>query len=240
MIPKKLHQIGRTKGNVEPRLLSWEERRLAYIAKTLMPSWEYYIWPDGPLDEVVKSTVPKLFGIYQSLAPRVAQIDIARCLILYEHGGMYFDTDYRFFREPDAGFREHDLILGIESFDGPELDKFGNAIIASAPKLQIWMDFVEDALLRYAEKGNLSTKPDENKVMDIAGPDALTRFVQGRSIAGLKVYPSAALYPKFNRLKTSAKRNADTIGVHLCWGSWRNKPLPQKVKNRARRLLSAI
>jgi hypothetical protein len=233
MIPKKLHQTSLN--------MDWEEKRLAQHARSMMPDWDYYFWTDDANANLAREVIPQFYSDYESLPSGVARTDIARCLYMFVHGGVYFDTDYRFFRPLSREFLNSHCVLGKESQmfveDGTagvgEGYKLGNAIMASEPNFPMWLDFIADVFYRF--------RAGEREILYLGGPHALTLFL--RKNAGrfreVTILSDYVLFPDLRLGNLTAVRREETLGVHLCWGSWRNKPLKQRLKNRARRTLSA-
>lgn len=233
MIPKFLHQTSKS--------VAWEERVLTQKARSLMPEWQYKMWGDDDNQALFESVFPQYLNEYLQL-PMIARTDIARCLYLYVHGGVYFDTDFRFFKPLDDAFCAHECVLGIESLEFNDADvdtgeraayKIGNAFMASSAGFELWPRFLEDTFRRFKE--------GERRVLYLAGPHALSVFLSANKDIEQKVtiVPGEMFFPDFRLAKMTAVRGPTTVGVHLCWGGWRNKPLLQQVKNRGRRLLSA-
>ena len=233
MIPKMLHQTARK--------MSWEERRLAQHARSLMPDWSYRLWDDDDNARIALQVIPEYIDDYNNLPSGVARADIARCLYMYVHGGVYFDTDYRFFHALSAEFVSNRCILGLESQMFIDDDtagvgegyKVGNAFLASEPGLEIWRLFLVDVFERF--------RAGEREILYLAGPHALSIFLKSHAElqAVVTILPEHVIYPNLRLGNLTATRRHDTIGVHLCWGSWRNKPLKQMIRNRARRTISA-
>ena len=233
MIPKMFHQTARK--------MSWEERRLAQHARSLMPDWSYRLWSDEDNARIVREAIPEYFEDYENLPSGVARADIARCLYMYVHGGVYFDTDYRFFHALSPEFVSNRCILGLESQMFIDDDtagvgegyKVGNAFLASEPGLELWRLFLVDVFERF--------RAGEREILYLAGPHALSIFLKSHVElqALVTILPEHVIYPNLRLGNLTATRHPDTIGVHLCWGSWRNKPLKQMLRNRARRTISA-
>jgi len=233
MIPKLLHQTARK--------MSWEERRLAQHARSLMPDWSYRLWSDKENLGIVMQVMPEYIEEYNSLPSGVARADIARCMYMYVHGGVYFDTDYRFFKALGADFVSQRCVLGLESQmfieDGTvgvgDCPKFGNAFLASEPGVEVWRLFLVDTFERF--------RAGERDILYLAGPHALSIYLKRHEElqAAVTILPEHVIYPNLRLGHLTATRHRDTIGVHLCWGSWRNKPFDQMVRNRARRTISA-
>jgi mannosyltransferase OCH1-like enzyme len=228
MIPKIIHQT--TNEN------RWEERRLVEKTKRLMPLFLHKMWTDEENAALVEEFFPGHVDQYRKFKHGVTRVDIARCLYLYKHGGVYADTDYKFYRPMDDDFLNARCILGIEGEHTESLfgKKVGNAFMASEAGFALWPAFVEDAFTR--------EKQGEERVVYIAGPHALSKFVNRSQTYKLAItfVDMEVIYPAFDKLKIGCARNGNTIGAHLCWGSWRNKASLQGIKNLARRKLSAI
>jgi len=147
--------------------------------------------------------------------------DIAKYLCMYQYGGIYFDTDFRFYRAINQNLLSHTCILGIEDEDMPELGggpKLGNAFIGT--------ELVDRIFARF-RKGEISY------ACQLSGPSALTAFLRNHN----RYKEIVTTLPREFHL--TGARDLETIGVHLMWGSWCDMSLLYKLKNRTQRLLSA-
>lgn len=231
MIPKIIHQTAKTKE------ISWEENRLIFKAKKLMPDFEFYLWDDIENEQLIKEYFPKYLDKYKSINKGVAKADIARIVYMYVFGGIYCDTDYKFFKSPSAYFemnKDAQVILPI-SREYEDVYRIGNAIFASVPKQQIWIDFI-DYVFKNSEINNLK----ENRIEKITGPEGFTDFY----VENKHKYNNVCLakkdifHPKTTYIISMAP--SESIGMHLCWGSWRTKSLIEKIKIFLNRKLTAI
>jgi hypothetical protein len=230
VIPKILHQSSKS--------FTWEERRLARRAQALMPEWQYHPWTDEDNLALVEKIFPKYVKKYANFPDGGCKADIARYLYMYQYGGVYFDTDFRFFQPINEDLLLHLCILGVEVEDSPEFGggpKLGNAFIGSQPGLALWPEFVDSIFMRF-RKGEVYHNGY------LSGPQALTTFLRNHKQYGemVTILPPNVLYPKLIKFNLTGVRDAATIGVHLCWASWLYMSLPHKVKNRTRRVLSAL
>jgi mannosyltransferase OCH1-like enzyme len=230
MIPKILHQTS-------PQPLHWGERQLARRARTLMPDWTYRLWSDADCAALVREILPDRAAAYGTIRPGVIKADIARCLFMHAEGGVYFDTDYRFFRPITDALRRHSCLMGVEVAQNPSTDGWdtlGNAFLAAEPGLPFWLPFVHAIFDRYAA--------GERHVVFLSGPHALTLFLARHPAwrALVQVRPTLEIYPPFRLGKLTTVRTPDTLGSHLCWGSWRHKSPVQRLRNRARIWGSAL
>ncbi len=229
MIPKIIHQSS--------PCLTWEENHLAARTRALMPDWTYRFWTDDDNHALLKSVLPHHEQTYLDLPAGVIRADIARCLYLYTHGGVYCDTDYIFYREPDQAFLANACVLGVEEDNHTafiDKRKFGNALMASEPGFPLWLSFVEDVFKKYHE--------GVRDIVRLSGPHAITWYLEKSPEIKERItfVGPDILYPRLSGLNLRTEKTPLTIGGHLCWGSWRNKSPVQRIKNRARRILSAI
>jgi mannosyltransferase OCH1-like enzyme len=203
-----------------------------------MPEWEYHPWRDEDNLKLVEQICPGDINEYVKFPSGAIKSDVARYLYMYQYGGIYFDTDFRFFLPINEDLLSHLCILGVEDEDMPELGggpKLGNAFIGSQPGIALWTELV-DSIFRHFRKGDVYPY-----AWHLSGPFALTAFLRNHSQYGeiVTILPRNVLYPNLTNFNLTGARDPDTIGVHLCWSSWRDMSFPHKVKNRTRRILSA-
>ena len=231
MIPKIFHQSS--------KYFTWEERRLARRAQILMPDWAYHAWTDEDNLALVEKLCPNHVGKYMSFPSGGCKVDIARYLYMYQYGGVYFDTDFYFFRPINENLLSHSCILGVEVEDSPEFEggaKLGNAFIGSRPGLELWRELVNSIFMRFR-------KDEVYPYGYLSGPQAFTAFLRGHKLyeENVTILPPNTLYPKLIKFNLTGARDPETIGVHLCWGTWwTDKTLPHRIKNRTRRLLTGV
>lgn len=203
----------------------------------MMPDFDFRLWNLDKNLELMERHLPQYMDEFKAFKIGVIRVDIARCLYLYEYGGIYADTDYRFYKKPDAAFLSNRCVLGIEEPENAAVGggyKVGNAFMASEKGFELWPAFIESIFER--------CKAGEERVVHIGGPHALSIFLKQnpdfeRAITFL---PPETIYPPFRMAKLKTYRDDTTIGGHLCWGSWRNKGLIQGLKSRTRRIVSAV
>lgn len=229
MIPKILHQCSKS--------YVWEERKLTRRARELMPDFLYHAWTDESNLQLVKENIPQYLDEFSKMPHGVIRVDIARCLYMHVYGGIYFDTDYVFYKPLDEFFLAKKCVLAVEEINCKSTGggyKLGNAFIASEPGFPLWMKFIDSIFSRY--------RAGETNILFLSGPHSLTVFLQGNPDLNqdITILPSHIIYPEFAMAKLTAKRDFDTIGAHLCWGSWRGKPPIQYLRSRLRRWISAV
>ncbi len=240
MIPKILHQTAKTK------ILTWEERQLIDRAKRLLPGWQFRLWDDAENAQLVAEHFPEHFAAFQHISRGVMKADIARLVYMHAFGGVYMDTDYKLFTGFDDRFLSASCIFGVERgrFEaaGQGLTtsddvKFGNAFFA-AQRGHPFFSAMINSIFEKAPFDNLS----DWELMTTSGPQGLSRFFLDNlsEYKDIEIRNQSVFYPDSRFTGLSNHVNDDTIGAHLCWGSWRSKRRAVTIKNRARRIVSAL
>ena len=233
MISRILHQTAPT------ATLAWEERMLLKKARNLLPDWDYMLWTDDDILAVMQRQFPLLVDTFKQITRGIVIADIGRYAALYEQGGIYLDTDYKLIKAPDR-YLHASCILPIEegTIEGRHPStkvnefKLGNAFLGSIPRYDFWKDFLVHTLTKVSVEDLNFGNP-----VATSGPLALTRFWRcyGGHYPGVILPDKAEFYPALTGLNFSFAGTPDTIGVHLCWGSWRGKRSLQKYRNIIRR-----
>lgn len=231
MISRILHQTS-------SHDLNFAEKRIRNTALKRFPGWNYRLWSNQDNLELVSSTIPQHLDAFRNISRGVITADICRCLYMYKYGGIYFDTDYKFYRALEPELLEKRCVLGVEEMEVDLLggaDKVGNALLASEPGFPLWLPFIDYIFENLAKHG-------EDDVVFSSGPHALTLFLQEHADLRNEIHFLTVdrSYPAFSFLKMSTFHARDTLGGHLCWGGWRSKSNIQRARNRARILLSCL
>jgi hypothetical protein len=94
MIPKIIHQ-------------TWKDKNLPDILKNILDAnkntlhnYEFRLWSDNEIIELIKTEYPYLLKVYQSTRTGVQKGDIARIILLHRFGGIYVDLDILILRDP--------------------------------------------------------------------------------------------------------------------------------------------
>lgn len=142
--------------------------------------------------------------------------DYVRCRVLYEHGGVYLDTDVTLEKDISPLLERDELFLGYES---PEVVNFSvGGAAAGNPALKALLEFYEEEIWR-SPKATL--------------PDILTSVLRSRfqlpikcpghvvSLPGVDVYPSEYFYPfRYGSVFTPTCVTPQTYCIHWWGESW--------------------
>ncbi len=87
MIPRIIHQSWKVKQVPErwrPFQESWRKNH---------PGYEYRFWTDDDNRNFVERVFPEFLAMYDGYRHPVNRADLARCLVIAHHGGVYADLD---------------------------------------------------------------------------------------------------------------------------------------------------
>ncbi len=232
-IPKIIHQTAPTKD------LTWEERRLIARMLTILSGWQYHLWDDNDNDRFVAGHFPQYVEQYRRIKRGVVKADLARYMYLYVHGGFYFDTDYKLLAPIGEDLLSHPCVLPVSRgvADNPSTMRLGNGVMGSIPRHTFWSDFLRDLFVT----GKLESLA-EDRIEKTTGPEGLTDFFlrHRQRYADVFLAPRTMFHPPLTAANFYYRASSDTVGAHLCWGSWRTKNILRLARNVFTRKLTAL
>ncbi|WP_222875558.1 glycosyltransferase family 32 protein [Terrihabitans soli] len=199
----------------------------------MLPEWEFLLWDDADLDTLFAKSYPHYVDAYRRIASGVIRSDLGRLAFLHHIGGFYFDTDYLLYKPIPQEFQAASCILPIEtgtSWDQREF-RIGNCFMAAAPGHKFFGDY-----LAHAFSKDPAAPEHYATAVGVAGPYAISQYLQ----AHRNEYPDIVFAAQDIFLPAKNRRTAETVGAHLCWGSWRKKSLVKAMRTLARRKANAI
>lgn len=208
IIPKVIHQIW-----IGGELPERQKKACNDIQAACKENgWKYKLWRDSDVVELGEFKNKELYDQTPNLGQKS---DILRNIILYEHGGVYLDTDYilvKFF----------DKLLDLNFFCGVCFDDWpsmSNSIIGTIPK----GDTITD-MLTYDKEIAWN---DGMAVIETTGPYHTTRAVLRNLNRKTVVFPNSYFYPYpcFPRLRVEGNDpmkyiTSETYCIHLWDESW--------------------
>jgi mannosyltransferase OCH1-like enzyme len=195
----------------------------------MLPDWQYLLWDEADKSALMLRSFPDLASRFEAIPYGVAKADIARYAFLYERGGFYFDTDYRLLRPINEQLLQHCCIIPIEHrwtlSERPSGHvELGNSLLASEQGHPFWRELVYYIFNeKHPEELN-----DMGQIIPVTGPVVLTEFyMQNASRFPEIVTPEKNVFqPDIRWFALSSSADDETYGMHLHWGSWRErKPL---------------
>lgn len=233
MIPKKIHYcwFGRNPlpESAQKCIASWRK---------YLPDYEIIEWNEDNFDV---NSIPYTAQAYA--AKKYAFVsDYARFKILYEHGGLYFDTDVEVIRSLDD-------IIAAGSFMGFEIDPDGKEYCgAVAPGLCLGaspnMDLYSEILDTYNSFNFLNEDGSQNLKTVVL---YITEILEQRGLSsskGIQQIDDLTIYPKeyFNPLDSLTgrlKTTPNTRSIHWYSMSWLDSsPLRRKLSRLLHRFIS--
>lgn len=160
--------------------------------------------------------------------------DYVRLYALYNHGGIYFDTDVEILRPLDI-FLQHDFFTGFESKDSPI-----TAVIAAAKGNNLIKEFLAGYSKRtfVRESGELDLTPNTQTITKAMLEKGIKRNGRKQWIEN----ENAVIYPQIYFCPNSLSMiwghmSSKSYAVHHFDGSWldasqrRNSRLPWRIKH---------
>lgn len=237
--------IPRIYHNTAPsRDLSWEERMLLRRTRKQLKDWKFCLWTDDDIDAIMREDHVSVYNKYREITRGILRSDIGRYAILYRFGGIYADTDYKFITFPKELVTapctlpiEAGVSPGGKEALGDEPFRLGNALLASAPGHAFWRDLIVHIFATHSLAQLHAEDPIET-----TGPEALTRFWLKRTqdYPDIALQPKVRFYPDLTWSRAGIARSKETIGIHMCWGSWRGRGTLHHLRTIARRKLTCL
>lgn len=216
MIPKIIHYCWFGHGEM-PKLM----KKCIKSWKKYCPDWDIIEWNETNFD--VNST---LWTKQAYEAKKYAFVsDYVRLKVLYEHGGVYLDTDVELVKSIEP-FLHHAAFSGFESKKTAP-----TGIIASEvnqPVISDWLDYYTDR--PYLIDG----KPNMDPNVSFMTADLIKRGLilndTLQDIDGMCIYPQTYFCP-LSVVEIEKKTTKDTHAVHYFTSTWRT---PKALKDFAR------
>ncbi len=236
MIPKKIHYCW------------FGKNPLPNSAKKCIASWKKF-FPDYKIIEWNENNydVNKILYTKQAYeAKKYAFVsDYARFDILYQYGGIYFDTDVEVIKSFDDILRRG-AFMGCEIDGSVICEKRGLGIavapglgIAAASGLRIYKEILDfySTQLFFRENGSINTETVVAKTTKVLKKYGL------RDIKGIQQIDEITIYPKefFNPMNNNTGELKVTVNTHsIHWYSMSWMTSKQKIKSKITRPLHRI
>ena len=220
MIPKVIHYCWFGRNPLPPLAVKCIESWRKFL-----PDYEIREWNEDNFDV---NAIPYTQEAYE--ARKYAFVsDYARFKILYEHGGLYFDTDVEVIRPLDD-------IIARGPFMGCECDATGATAPAVAPGLGLGVNpglgLYRELLDLYATlhfrnaDGLLNFKTVVQYTTELLCEHGLQNTPDIQQVAGVWIYPKEYFCPVFGKNINFTKQ---TRTVHHYMASWKSKNLRKRL-----------
>ena len=206
-IPKVIHYCWFGRGRIPDRYRIWMESWKKYC-----PGYEIVEWNEDNYDITKNDYMMQAYEARRwGFVPDYARLDI-----LYQHGGIYLDTDVEVLQPLDdllhqeafAGFQEFvDVALGL-----------GFGAVPKHPLLKEMRDEYVNLSFRYSDR-TLNLVPSPYYQMQTLLRHGLARNGRFQCIAGMNIYPKIFFSP-MNHHDRKIRSNRNSYLLHHYDGSW--------------------
>ena len=207
MIPQTIHYCWFGSKEIPEK-----ERRCIESWKVFLPHHSLQLWNE----ENIESLHLPLYAKQSYEARNYAFLsDCVRTKVLYEYGGIYFDTDFELIKPIDEVLKTDKNILGFET-----KSHIGTAIMAFSPKNEVMRQFLEYYETHlFISKGRKDIIANVSILTDILKEQGLICNRMMQTIGDILVYPRDYFFPK--RLEENKFLiTENTLGIHRCSNSW--------------------
>lgn len=216
-IPQVIHQTYIDQKSLSPRALA-----CISSLKRRHKEFQYEFWSDERMYAFVHEYYPQYESKFLALPRKIMQIDIFRLMLLYIHGGVYCDIDYRFFKSMAPWIKNCDLFLPLAK----KPFGLGNALMASSPRHVFWKlvidDFFSNQIVSISQMPN-GVAGDEF-VLHNTGPAFITRmYKKYKNKMKQMGYIPKIPYRIFFHPHTYERTPKASVCKHECHGTWRGK-----------------
>ena len=211
MIPKKIHYFWFGPNQKSNQILEYIESWKKYL-----PDYEIIEWSEKNFDINCCQYVREAYE-----AKKYAFVsDYARLYVLYNYGGIYFDTDIEVCKSFEHFLVDRKMVLGSE-----DQHYVLTAFIASEPG----MSCIKELLQEYEKKTFLK---QNGKYDTLPNPVLVTRILikNGLVANGKKQFfqPECEIFPydvfsAFNIARQKLEITENTVCIHHCMGTWQTK-----------------
>lgn len=210
-IPKVIHYCWFGPKQIPDKYLKYMESWKEYL-----PGYEIRCWDESNTDlnscDYIKEAYENKKYAFVS--------DYVRICALYEHGGIYMDTDVELVQSPEECLKQASFVAGFELED-----TITTGFLASEPKHFL----LEQIMTEYQEKhfvktdGTFDTTPNPVLLTRVLTENGLIKNNSRQKLqGGVEVYPNDT-FCAFNMVDTCYMITNCTIAVHHYAGSWYSK-----------------
>lgn len=206
---KVIHQIW-----IGPKPFPEVCKKLGNNWKKFHPTWEYRLWTNDSIDEVLSQMSLEHRELYDQADDWRGKGDILRYHILYLHGGLYVDMDSLCLASFEEIHHYYDFYTGISHNNNWREEILNNATISCSPGHPIMKHVIDNI------------KKDTTKQWCyVHGVLYFTKAVLDILFEALGVniaFPSNVFYPyKLNKYDHSLNFLKNSMCMHY-WASWSN------------------
>lgn len=216
--PRIIHQTWKSKVNIPPKLQAFQQS-----VRSLHPNYEFRLYDDNDLRNIVQETVPQYLEKYDSFGKNIERVDFARYAMLYKYGGIYLDMDISSLKPLDDFVNMNKVVFGTEPKEHMRLYPgynymVCNAVMISPPGERVWMDIMKYIVNHYS----FAESPVPN-----TGPIAVTKALKELNSdpsfdkERIVITKPCVFYPQLDNGKISSECDIkESYTIHHWENSW--------------------
>jgi mannosyltransferase OCH1-like enzyme len=214
-IPKIIHHIWMGKNNIPI-----ENLKLADTVRKKNPDFEYILWKDDDVDNLMKNFFPEYYEKFNELPRLIMKIDMFRYFLMYKYGGLYTDMDYLMFKPFDLLEKKIVIPENRNKDNNNNITMLGNSIFASVPGNSFWKTLIDTLFV--IDRKNLPSHGKDN-VINSTGPIFVyNMYKKFENKDDIYVPDRMLFHPPYKKdyqyIKNLEKNGC--YGIHMCSGLW--------------------
>ena len=179
-IPKVIHQIWYQGEENVPQ----EYRYYASTWKKYNKNYEYLLWDQDSINQLICKMYPKYVELYEALPTMIQKIDFSKYCIIYAYGGIYVDMDCECLKPIDSLFSKSKKKLFVVSLEVDIFEQFAsnyyntlynNGWFASSQKNALWKQVMKYISIQPIERAWYET--NIGYIFRTTGPKAFSTVV---------------------------------------------------------------
>jgi len=219
-IPKIIHYCW-----FGPKDIPEKELKCIKSWSAILPDYELMFWNEDSFDFKSNNFASQA---YENRAYAFVS-DYVRTNVLYEHGGIYLDTDVELLADFDQLLINNKCFLGFET-----RSQIGTALMRFTPKHPVICEFLN--FYQHNDfvdgRGNINTIANVRILTDILKARGLIVDGSHQVLDDIKIYPREYFYPK-KVSDINFRVTDETVAIHKFSSSW----MSQREKNRGKNII---
>lgn len=207
-----------------PKSLPRQYEENIKICTAVHPDYNVELFSLESARKLIKDFDPKLFNIFENVAPPACKSDIFRLVVLYINGGWYLDCDLKVIRRLE--YLEYDNMNTVFIRDDSKAPSITNMAIYFQ-KSSVLIRKMLDVVISYYEGGIYN-----HDVWSFSGPGIYNLFYNDYS------YQKLSFVENFKNAKCSSfisvnSSTSTSWNYQQCFGVYNKSFIPQKFRNSA-------
>ena len=219
-IPKIIHHTAPT--NKDKWNPVWDKCYESWKEHHDPSEYEFIMWNDEDIDNLVKEKYPHFFDTYQSFPLHILKIDFARACMIHQYGGIYVDMDIYCYQNFWDQFEREVVLVGALAED----EKVQNSFFGGEKGSSFYVLYMSQMITEFKRAPNLdalmmNAPPHIDKnllfshyVKQITGPYCLSQSIEFFNPDKIQILPQSEYNPVIDTYNENMKMK------HMLTGDW--------------------